>query len=92
MTMVDYQKCLERGDLRSTSLARSETGENGLILFWYGTLRAGFALRRPARTSKDRDQRERFNPIIYAENHAQDNKIASKKGLKIAEKLHQAYF
>jgi len=70
MMTVNYQKCLECGDLRSTSLA----GET------------------PARTSKDRDQRERFNPIIYAENHAQDNKIASKKGLKIAEKLHQAYF
>ena len=91
MTMVDYQKCLERGDLRSTSLARSETGENGLILFWYGTLRAGFALRRPARTSKDGDRQERFNPI-RAENHAQSRKIASKKGLKIAEKMNQAYF
>jgi len=26
MTMVDYQKYLERGDLRSTSLARYPTG------------------------------------------------------------------
>jgi hypothetical protein len=69
MTMVDYQKCLECGDLRSTSLA----GET------------------PARTSKDRDQRERAN-AIHAENHARDNKIASKKGLKIAEKTPQAYF
>jgi hypothetical protein len=42
-------------------------------------------------TRSVRDRRERFNPI-RAENHAQSRKIASKKGLKIAEKMNQAYF
>jgi hypothetical protein len=56
-----------------------------------GTLQAGFALWRPGRTSKDGDRQERFNPI-RAENHAQSRKIAPKKGLKIAEKMNQAYF
>ena len=37
------------------------------------------------------DRQERFNPI-RAENHAQSRKIAPKKGLKIAEKMNQAYF
>jgi len=63
-------------------------------LSFHSTLRVGFALRRPARTSrtnKDGDRQERFNPI-HAENHAQSGKIASKKGLKIAEKMNQAYF
>jgi hypothetical protein len=76
MMMVNYQKCLECGDLRSKPLAGP-----------YRRLRT----QTPARTSKDRDQRERAN-AIHAENHARDNKIASKKGLKIAEKTPQAYF
>ena len=61
-------------------------GQNRLLV-----LTGGSALRTPARTSKERDQQERLNPI-HAENHARDNKIASKKGLKIAEKTPQAYF
>ena len=70
------QWCLKFGDLRSKPLAGP-----------YRRLRT----QTPARTSKERDQREQFQPL-HAENHARDNKIASKKGLKIAEKTPQAYF
>jgi hypothetical protein len=42
-------------------------------------------------TRSVRDRRERSNPI-RADNHAQFQNIASKKGLKIAEKMNQAYF